>query len=51
MKSKILGKSASPHKGGKVETLVQEVLSASRLPSKMVRFRDISVGPCKACNG
>ena len=47
----ILGISASPHKGGKVETLVQEVLSASRLPSEMVRLHDISVGPCKACNG
>lgn len=51
MKSMILGISASPQKGGKVETLVEEVLSASRLPSELVRLHDISVGPCKACNG
>jgi multimeric flavodoxin WrbA len=47
----ILGISASPQKGGKVETLVQEILTASRLPSELVRLHDISVGPCKACNG
>ncbi len=51
MTSMILGISASPQKGGKVETLVQEVLSASRLPSEMVRLHDMRVGPCKACNG
>jgi multimeric flavodoxin WrbA len=51
MKSMILGISASPQKGGKVETLVEEVLSASRLPSELVRLHDINVGPCKACNG
>ena len=51
MKSMILGISASPQKGGKVETLVEEVLSASRLSSELVRLHDISVGPCKACNG
>jgi multimeric flavodoxin WrbA len=51
MKSKILGISASPQKGGKVETLIQEVLTASRLPSELVRLHDITVGPCKACNG
>jgi multimeric flavodoxin WrbA len=51
MKSKILGISASPQKGGKVETLVKEVLSASKLPSEMVRLHEIRVGPCKACNG
>jgi len=45
MKSMILGISASPQKGGKVETLVEEVLSASRLPSELVRLHDISVGP------
>ena len=51
MKQKILGISASPQKGGKVETLLSEVLSASRLPSEMVRLHEITVGPCKACNG
>jgi multimeric flavodoxin WrbA len=51
MKQKILGISASPQKGGKVETLLKEVLSASRLPSEMVRLHEINVGPCKACNG
>ena len=51
MTSMILGISASPQKGGKVDTLVQEVLSASRLPSEMVRLHDIRVGPCRACNG
>jgi hypothetical protein len=51
MKSMILGISASPHKGGKVETLIQEVLSASGLSSEIVRLHDITIGPCKACNG
>jgi multimeric flavodoxin WrbA len=51
MKSMILGISASPQKGGKVETLVQEVLSASHLPSELVRLHNINVGPCRACNG
>ena len=51
MKGTVLGISASPHKGGKVETLVQEILAASRLPHEMVRLHDIHVGPCKACNG
>ena len=50
MKAMILGISASPQKGGKVETLLQEVLTASRLPSELVRLHDISVEPCKACN-
>jgi multimeric flavodoxin WrbA len=51
MKAKILGISASPQKGGKVETLVQEILSASRLPYEMVRLHELSIKPCKACNG
>jgi len=51
MKPMILGISASPQKGGKVETLVKEVLSASRLPSELVRLHELNVGPCKACNG
>ena len=50
MKGRVLGISASPHKGGKVETLVQEILSASRLPHELVRLHEIHVGPCKACN-
>lgn len=51
MKAKILGISASPQKGGKVETLVQEILSASRLPYEMVRLHELAIKPCKACNG
>ncbi|MBW2307183.1 MAG: flavodoxin family protein [Deltaproteobacteria bacterium] len=51
MKPKVLGISASPQKGGKVETLVQEVLSASRLPHELVRLHELSIGPCRACNG
>ncbi len=51
MKAKILGISASPQKGGKVETLVQEILSASRLPYEMVRLHELTIKPCKACNG
>ncbi len=51
MKPKALGISGSPQKGGKVETLVQEVLSASRLPHELVRLHDLSIWPCKACNG
>jgi multimeric flavodoxin WrbA len=50
MKGTVLGISASPHKGGKVETLVQEILTASRLPHEIVRLHEIHVGPCKACN-
>lgn len=51
MKPTILGISASPQKGGKVETLMQEILSASRLPSEIIRLHEIDVGPCTACNG
>jgi multimeric flavodoxin WrbA len=51
MKPTVLGISASPQKGGKVETLVKEVLSASRLSSELVRLHELTVGPCKACNG
>ena len=51
MNSAILGISASPQKGGKVEVLLREVLSASRLPSELVRLHELTVGPCKACKG
>lgn len=51
MKPTVLGISASPQKGGKVDTLVKEVLSASRLPSKLIRLHELTIGPCKACNG
>jgi multimeric flavodoxin WrbA len=47
----ILGISASPQKGGKVETLLQEILTASRLPWEMARLHELTVGPCKACGG
>lgn len=50
MEARVLGISASPHRGGKVETLVQEVLSASRLPHQLVRLHELDVRPCKACN-
>jgi multimeric flavodoxin WrbA len=51
MKSMVLGISASPQKGGKVETLLKEVLSGSGLSSELVRLHEITVGPCIACNG
>ena len=51
MKSAVLGISASPQKNGKVETLIQEILTASRLPWEMVRLHELTVGPCKACGG
>jgi len=51
MKAKVLGISASPHKGGKVETLVAEILAASRLPHELVRLHELQIRPCKACNG
>ncbi len=51
MKAKVLGVSASPQKGGKVETLIREVLSASRLPYELVRLHELNIRPCKACNG
>ena len=51
MKPSILGISSSPHKGGKVDTVVREILNASGLPSEMVRLHEIDVGPCIACNG
>lgn len=50
MPGKILGISASPQKGGKVETLLQEILNASRLSPDLVRLHDVRVGPCRACN-
>ena len=51
MTPKVLGISASPQKGGKVDTLVQEVLSATRLPHELVRLHALEIRPCKACNG
>jgi len=51
MKAKVLGISASPHKGGKVETLVAEILAASRLPHELVRLHELQIRPCRACNG
>lgn len=51
MKPTILGISASPQKGGKVETLTKEVLSGSGLSSELVRLHELTVGPCIACNG
>ncbi len=51
MKAKVLGISASPHKGGKVETLLEEVLVASRLPHELVRLHELNIRPCQACNG
>jgi len=50
MTAKVLGISASPQPGGKVDTLVQEVLSATRLPHEMVRLHTLEIRPCKACN-
>ena len=51
MPGKILAISGSPQKGGKVETILQEVLRSSRLPSELIRLHEIRIGPCKACNG
>ncbi len=51
MEPMILGISASPQKGGKVETLLQEILTASRLRWEMARLHELTVGPCKACGG
>jgi len=51
MEPLILGISASPQKGGKVETLLQEILTSSRLPWEIARLHELTVGPCKACGG
>jgi len=50
MHSKVLGISGSPQQGGKVDTLVQEVLAATGLPQELVRLHALELGPCKACN-
>jgi multimeric flavodoxin WrbA len=50
MNPKVLGISASPQQGGKVDSLVQEVLSATRLPQELVRLHTLEIRPCKACN-
>ncbi len=50
MAAKVLGISASPHEGGKVDRLVQEVLGASRLPHELVRLHALDIRPCKACH-
>ena len=50
MEPRALGISASPQQGGKVDTLVQEVLSATRLPHELVRLHTLTLRPCKACN-
>lgn len=47
----VLGISASPQKEGKVDTLVLEVLSATRLAHELVRLHELDLRPCKACNG
>jgi multimeric flavodoxin WrbA len=46
----VLGISASPQVGGKVERLVEETLSATRLPHELVRLHALDLRPCKACN-
>jgi len=50
MTGKILGISASPQKGGKVETILGEILRSSHLSADLVRLHEIRVGPCRACN-
>lgn len=50
MKTKVLGISASPQKGGKVEVLIQEILSTSHLPYELVRLHDLDIRPCRACH-
>ncbi len=47
----VLGISASPQKGGKVERLMSEMLTATGLSYEVVRLHDKTVGPCIACNG
>ena len=49
MHPKVLGVTASPQQGGKVDTLVQEVLTASRLPHELVRLHALTLRPCRAC--
>jgi multimeric flavodoxin WrbA len=51
MMPSVIGISASPQSGGKVEMLVNEILSATGLTSELVRLHDITVKPCIACNG
>jgi multimeric flavodoxin WrbA len=50
MHLKVLGISASPQRGGKVDTLVQEILSATRLPHELVRLHALALRPCRACH-
>jgi multimeric flavodoxin WrbA len=50
MKPTVLGISASPHKDGKVERLMTEMLEATRLPYELLRLHEIRVWPCIACN-
>jgi len=50
MTPNVLGISASPQNGGKVERLVQETLSATRLPHELVRLHTLELHPCRACN-
>jgi len=51
MEPMILGISASPQKEGKVETLLKEILTSSRLSWKMARLHELTIRPCKACGG
>ena len=51
MPGKILAISASPQKGGKVETILQEILHSSHLAPELVRLHELRVEPCNACNG
>ena len=46
----VLGISASPQAEGKVERLVQEMLSATGLPHDLVRLHTLELRPCKACH-
>ena len=50
MAPSVLGISGSPQAGGKVDRLVQETLSATRLPHELVRLHDLALRPCRACN-
>jgi multimeric flavodoxin WrbA len=49
MKPKVLGISGSPIKDSKTDSLVREVLKATKLESNFIKLSEYHLEPCRAC--
>jgi multimeric flavodoxin WrbA len=49
MKPKVLGISGSPVQESKTDTLIKEVLKATKIESEFIKLSDYHLDPCNAC--